>query len=71
MSYEHILLFSVHVFTGMSVRDVVIEFKHKVVLLFKLILLERRVSILTYTHHFFGNACTKSGSLRFSQFSGC
>jgi hypothetical protein len=35
MSYEHILLFSVHVFTGMSVRDVVIEFK--VVLLFKLV----------------------------------
>lgn len=28
---------------GMSVRDVVIEFKHKIVLLFKLILLERRV----------------------------
>ena len=23
------------------------------------------------THNFFGNACTKSGSLRFSQFSGC
>ena len=23
------------------------------------------------THHFFGNACTKSGLLRFSQFSGC
>jgi hypothetical protein len=23
------------------------------------------------THHFFGNACSKSGSLRFSQFSGC
>ena len=23
------------------------------------------------THHFFGNACTNSGSLRFSQFSGC
>jgi hypothetical protein len=23
------------------------------------------------THHFFTNACTKSGSLRFSQFSGC
>ena len=23
------------------------------------------------THHFFGNACTKSGSLQFSQFSGC
>jgi hypothetical protein len=23
------------------------------------------------THHFFGNACTKSGSLPFSQFSGC
>ena len=23
------------------------------------------------THHFFGNACTKSGSLRFSQFSSC
>jgi hypothetical protein len=23
------------------------------------------------THHFFWNACTKSGSLRFSQFSGC
>jgi hypothetical protein len=23
------------------------------------------------THHFFGNACIKSGSLRFSQFSGC
>ena len=23
------------------------------------------------THHFFGNACTKSGPLRFSQFSGC
>ena len=23
------------------------------------------------THHFFRNACTKSGSLRFSQFSGC
>ena len=23
------------------------------------------------THHFFGNACTKSGSLRLSQFSGC
>ena len=23
------------------------------------------------THHFFGNACTKSGSLRFSQSSGC
>ena len=23
------------------------------------------------THHFFGYACTKSGSLRFSQFSGC
>jgi hypothetical protein len=22
-------------------------------------------------HHFFRNACTKSGSLRFSQFSGC
>jgi hypothetical protein len=23
------------------------------------------------THHFFRNACTKSGSLRFLQFSGC
>ena len=23
------------------------------------------------THHFYGNVCTKSGSLRFSQFSGC
>ena len=23
------------------------------------------------THHFFGNACTKSGLLRYSQFSGC
>jgi hypothetical protein len=23
------------------------------------------------THHFFGNACTKLGSLRFSQFSDC
>ena len=23
------------------------------------------------THHLFGNACTKSGSVRFSQFSGC
>ena len=23
------------------------------------------------THHFFRNACTKSGSLRFSQFAGC
>jgi hypothetical protein len=23
------------------------------------------------THHYFKNACTKSGSLRFSQFSGC
>ena len=23
------------------------------------------------THHFFRNACTKSGTLRFSQFSGC
>ena len=23
------------------------------------------------THYFFRNACTKSGSLRFSQFSGC
>jgi len=23
------------------------------------------------THHFFGNGCIKSGSLRFSQFSGC
>jgi hypothetical protein len=23
------------------------------------------------THHFFGNTCTKSGSLRFSQFSDC
>ena len=23
------------------------------------------------THHFFRNACTKSGSIRFSQFSGC
>ena len=23
------------------------------------------------THHFFSNTCTKSGSLRFSQFSGC
>jgi hypothetical protein len=23
------------------------------------------------THHFFRNACTRSGSLRFSQFSGC
>jgi hypothetical protein len=23
------------------------------------------------THHFFRNACTKSGLLRFSQFSGC
>ena len=23
------------------------------------------------THHFFRNACIKSGSLRFSQFSGC
>jgi hypothetical protein len=23
------------------------------------------------THHFFRNACTKSGSLRFSQLSGC
>ena len=26
---------------------------------------------LDSTHHFFRNACTKSGSLRFSQFSGC
>jgi hypothetical protein len=23
------------------------------------------------THHFFRNACTKSGSLQFSQFSDC
>jgi len=23
------------------------------------------------THHFLRNTCTKSGSLRFSQFSGC
>jgi Tat protein secretion system quality control protein TatD with DNase activity len=23
------------------------------------------------THHFFGNTCTKSGSIQFSQFSGC
>ena len=23
------------------------------------------------THHFFGNVCTKSGPLQFSQFSGC
>ena len=23
------------------------------------------------THHFLRNSCTKSGSLRFSQFSGC
>ena len=28
-------------------------------------------SILSLTHHFFGNACTKSGLLWFSQFSGC
>jgi hypothetical protein len=28
-------------------------------------------SWLDSTHHFFRNACTKSGSLRFSQFSGC
>ena len=25
----------------------------------------------TFKFHFFRNACTKSGSLRFSQFSGC
>ncbi|XP_061179764.1 late secretory pathway protein AVL9 homolog [Saccostrea echinata] len=31
------------VFLGMSVRDVVTQFRHKIVLLFKLILLERRV----------------------------
>ncbi|XP_060083505.1 late secretory pathway protein AVL9 homolog [Ylistrum balloti] len=31
------------VFMGMSVRDVVCQFRHKIVLLFKLILLERRV----------------------------
>ena len=33
----------------------------------------RRFGTLKYdsTHHFFRNACTKSGSLRFSQFSGC
>jgi hypothetical protein len=28
-------------------------------------------TISDWTHHFFRNACTKSGSLRFSQFSGC
>jgi hypothetical protein len=27
--------------------------------------------VFVSTHHFFRNACTKSGSLRFSQFSGC
>ncbi|XP_071156879.1 late secretory pathway protein AVL9 homolog isoform X1 [Mytilus edulis] len=32
-----------HMCLGMSVRDVVVEFKHKIVVLFKLILLERRV----------------------------
>jgi hypothetical protein len=26
---------------------------------------------LVSTHHFFRNACTKSGSLRISQFAGC
>jgi hypothetical protein len=31
----------------------------------------RSLFILLSTHHFFRNACTKSGSLRFSQFSGC
>jgi hypothetical protein len=29
------------------------------------------VSYSDSTHHFFRNACTKSRSLRFSQFSGC
>jgi hypothetical protein len=27
--------------------------------------------LIKITHHFFGNACTKSRPLRFSQFSGC
>jgi hypothetical protein len=27
--------------------------------------------LYTFSHHFFRNGCTKSGSLRFSQFSGC
>lgn len=31
------------VFIGMTVRDIVLQFKHKIVLLFKLIMLERRV----------------------------
>jgi hypothetical protein len=31
----------------------------------------RKKKKITYTGHFFRNACTKSGSLRFSQFSGC
>lgn len=31
------------VFLGMTVRDIVLQFKHKIVLLFKLIMLERRV----------------------------
>jgi hypothetical protein len=31
-----------------------------------------KIALKSYsTHHFFRNACTKSGSLRFSQFSGC
>ena len=29
--------------SGMTVRDIVLQFKHKIVLLFKLIMLERRV----------------------------
>jgi hypothetical protein len=30
-----------------------------------------KIHINDTTHHFFRKACTKSGSLRFSQFSGC
>ena len=29
------------------------------------------IALSDSTHHFFRNVCTKSGSLRFSQFSGC
>lgn len=41
---RYLITVSVLFFVGMSVRDVVTQFRHKIVLLFKLILLERRVS---------------------------
>lgn len=43
LSFIRIVLNGLNVFSGLSARDFILQWKHKAVLLFKLLLLEKRV----------------------------